>query len=133
MALYESHLVVMTNWLWHAWVRKAAENWNCCIVRKQHCAAQLGTGLLLNAPGSYGSSFELPPEAGHALKRLRVARVPASLPMLQLSANVYVGGYIAHIIREHATCDSCCYLTSKTLFNQPLQQLTRNQDRGGLL
>lgn len=62
-----------------------------------------------------------------------MARVPASLPTLQLSATVYVGGYVALAIREHVTCDSCCSMTSKPLSNQPLQQLTRNQDRGGLL
>ncbi|KAH9367367.1 hypothetical protein HPB48_010162 [Haemaphysalis longicornis] len=90
-------------------------------------------GLLLTATEACNSSGELPLEAAHVLKRLKVARVPASLPTLQLSATVYVGGYIARIIKEHVMCDSCCSLTTKPLSDQPLQQLTRNQDRGGLM
>lgn len=94
---------------------------------------ELRKGILVNAPVTSGSSVKLPPEAGLVLERLKIARVPASLPTLQLSATVYVGGYIARVIREHVTCDSCYSLMSKPLSYQPLQQLTRNQDRGGLL
>lgn len=82
---------------------------------------ELSKGLLLVAPGACGSSVELPPEAVRVLERLKVARVPANLPKLQLSATVYVGGYVACVIREHVTCDSCCSMTSKPLSNQPLQ------------
>ncbi|KAH9366530.1 hypothetical protein HPB48_010316 [Haemaphysalis longicornis] len=60
-------------------------------------------GLLLTATEACNSSGELPLEAAHVLKRLKVARVPASLPTLQLSATVYVGGYIARY--HQGTCD----------------------------
>lgn len=40
-------------------------------------------------------------------------------------------GSICH--REHIMCDSRCSPTSKPLSDQPLQQSTWNQDRGGLL
>lgn len=59
--------------------------------------------------------------------------VPAALPTLQLSATVYIGGYIARVVSEHIDCEKCCALTTKPPTNQPLQQFTRLQDRGGLL
>lgn len=40
LAHYKDHLVVMTNWLCHVWVREATENGDCCIVIKQQCSAQ---------------------------------------------------------------------------------------------
>ncbi|KAL1419456.1 hypothetical protein MTO96_025440 [Rhipicephalus appendiculatus] len=71
---------------------------------------EVSKGLLLDAPGASGSSVELPPEAVHILERLKVAGVPASLPMLQLSAMVYVGGYVTCVIR--GTCDMRQLLSS---------------------
>lgn len=78
-------------------------------------------------------STKLPEEALEVLKRLKVETVPASLPTLELSATVYVGGYIARVVMEHMECEDCQALTAKPLSNQPLQQFVRHQDRGGLL
>ncbi|KAH6919552.1 hypothetical protein HPB50_029468 [Hyalomma asiaticum] len=78
-------------------------------------------------------STKLPEEAVHVLERLKRTNVPTSLPTLQLSAVVYVGGYIARVDLEHMDCDDCCAVTTKALSNQPLQQFVRHQDRGGVL
>ncbi|XP_049267625.1 uncharacterized protein LOC125756747 [Rhipicephalus sanguineus] len=78
-------------------------------------------------------SAKLPEEAVHVLERLKRTNVPARLPTLQLSAVVYVGGYIARVVMEHMDCEDCCAVTTKALSNQPLQQFVRHQDRGGLL
>lgn len=89
-------------------------------------------------PGTSGTqecsaAADLPVAALNVLKRLKFATVPPSFPTLQLSATVYVGGYIARIVQEHAACEDCCAVTSKPVSAQPLQQLTLHQDRGGLL
>lgn len=78
-------------------------------------------------------SADLPVEALNVLKCLKLATVPPSFRTLQLSATVYVGSYIARIVREHASCKDCCVVTSKPLSDQRLQQFTQHQDRGGLL
>ncbi|KAH6932411.1 hypothetical protein HPB50_005354 [Hyalomma asiaticum] len=78
-------------------------------------------------------SAKLPQEAVHVSERLKRTNVPASLPTLQLSATVYVGGYIARVVMEHTDCKDCCAVTTKALCNHPLQQFVRHQDRGGLL
>nr|XP_050022891.1 uncharacterized protein LOC126516841 [Dermacentor andersoni] len=75
----------------------------------------------------------LPSAAIHILERFNVQTVPTSLPTLQVTATVYMGGYIARVVREHMECYNCGELTSKVPSSQPLQQLTKNQDRGGLL
>ncbi|KAH7953311.1 hypothetical protein HPB49_007026 [Dermacentor silvarum] len=66
------------------------------------------------------------------LDRLKRNAVP-TYPNLQVSTAVYVGGYIARVVREHVECQDCCSLMTKPLTGQPLQQFTRHQDRGGLL
>ncbi|KAH6923078.1 hypothetical protein HPB50_021408 [Hyalomma asiaticum] len=75
----------------------------------------------------------LPPATIHVLDALESKDVPASLPTLQVTATVYMGGYIARLVREHMGCDMCVEIASKAPSSQPLQQLTRQQDRGGLL
>lgn len=75
---------------------------------------------------------ELPRGATAVLKRFKVKTVPAILPTLQVTATVYMGGYIARVVREHIDCDYCWQLTSKVPSSQPLQHFTRQQDRGGL-
>ncbi|KAH6937647.1 hypothetical protein HPB50_003076 [Hyalomma asiaticum] len=67
------------------------------------------------------------------LQRLTTSVLPQYLPSLQISATVYVGGYIARVVSEKVNCENCVSLCTKPVTNQPLLQLTRNQDRGGLL
>ncbi|KAH8033744.1 hypothetical protein HPB51_015776 [Rhipicephalus microplus] len=76
---------------------------------------------------------ELSRGATDVLKRFKVKTVQAILPTLQVTTTVYMGGYIARVVREHIDCDYCCQLTSKSPSSQPLQQFTRQQDRGGLV
>lgn len=78
-------------------------------------------------------SAKLPEEAIHVLERLKRTNVPASLPTLQLSAVVYVGGYLARVVMEYIDCEGCCAVTTKALSNQPLRQFVRHQETGGLL
>ncbi|KAH8033862.1 hypothetical protein HPB51_016634 [Rhipicephalus microplus] len=62
--------------------------------------------------------------------RFCVASVPA------ISSNIghsICGGYIAHVVSEKVNCENCVSVCSKPASNQPLLQLTRHQDRGGLL
>ncbi|KAH7965172.1 hypothetical protein HPB49_004561 [Dermacentor silvarum] len=77
----------------------------------------------------------LPSAVIHIQEPFKVQTMPASLPTLQVRATVYMGGYIrvARVVREHIECDNCGEITSKVPSSQPLQQLTKNQDRGGLL
>lgn len=67
------------------------------------------------------------------LERLNSTVLPQHLPSLQISATVYIGGYIARVISEQMKCDSCIAISTKPVTNQPLLQFTRSQDRGGLL
>ncbi|KAL1414067.1 hypothetical protein MTO96_000974 [Rhipicephalus appendiculatus] len=89
-------------------------------------------GILPESTKASEGSAELPAVAVSVLKCLELPTIP-KFPTLQLSAVVYVGGYIARVVREHMECESCCAVTSKPLTKQPLQQLTWHQDRGGLL
>ncbi|KAH7931708.1 hypothetical protein HPB51_029736 [Rhipicephalus microplus] len=68
--------------------------------------------------------------ATDVLKHFRVKTVPAILPTLQVTATIYMGGYITRVVSEHIDFDYCCQLTSKAPSSQPLQQFTRQQDRG---
>ncbi|XP_040076067.1 uncharacterized protein LOC120848163 [Ixodes scapularis] len=77
--------------------------------------------------------LQLSRDATFVLGRLRISKVRQRLPTLQLSATVYVGGYIARIVAEKMACENCCAITTKPMSNQPVQQLTRYQDRGGLM
>ncbi|KAH7956473.1 hypothetical protein HPB52_010041 [Rhipicephalus sanguineus] len=76
---------------------------------------------------------ELPRGGTAVLKRFKVKTVPAIVPTLHVTATVYMGGYIAPVVREHIDFDYCWQLTSNVPSSQPLQQFTRQQDRGGLL
>ncbi|XP_075742919.1 uncharacterized protein LOC142796362 [Rhipicephalus microplus] len=67
------------------------------------------------------------------LQRLTTSLLPQYLPSLQISATVYVGGYIARVVSEKRNCENCVSLCTKPVTNQPILQLTRNQDWGGLL
>lgn len=91
------------------------------------------TGLELPMLQECSKSADLPVAAVNVLKHLKSAMVPPSFGTLQLSATVYVGGYIARIVQEHAAREDCCAITSKPASAQPLQQLAQHQHRGGLL
>ncbi|KAH6942494.1 hypothetical protein HPB50_006636 [Hyalomma asiaticum] len=67
------------------------------------------------------------------LQRLTTSVLPRYLPSLQISATVYVGGYIACVVGEKVNCENCVSLCMKPVTNQPLLQQTHNQGRGGLL
>ncbi|KAH6948127.1 hypothetical protein HPB50_023065 [Hyalomma asiaticum] len=69
----------------------------------------------------------------NVLQRLKTTVLPVYMPSLQISATVYVGGYIVRVISEQMNCENCVAIASKPLTNQPLQVFTRSQDRGGLL
>ncbi|XP_050038332.1 uncharacterized protein [Dermacentor andersoni] len=69
----------------------------------------------------------------NVLQRLNTTVLPLYMPSLQISATVYVGGYIVRVISEQINCENCVAIASKPLTNQPLQTFTRSQDRGGLL
>ncbi|XP_077489494.1 uncharacterized protein LOC144100410 [Amblyomma americanum] len=98
-----------------------------------HHESHHSTGLRTAGLCALGRIDELPRAALEILGRLDVQHVPASLPTLQLSATFYVGGYIARVISEHMECEQCCLLTTKPPTGNPLEQFTREQDRGGLL
>lgn len=68
-----------------------------------------------------------------ALERLNTTVLPHHLPSLEISATVYVGGYVARVISEQMKCENCVAISTKPASNQPLLQFTRCQDRGGLL
>ncbi|XP_070396043.1 uncharacterized protein [Dermacentor albipictus] len=98
------------------------------------CAEEPGPskGVLLETPQVSKSSAELPKRAVNVLEDLRRPNV-AKFATLQVSATVYVGGYIARVVKEHIECDSCSAIVTKPLTKQPLQMFTFHQDRGGLL
>ncbi|XP_064482840.1 uncharacterized protein LOC135395673 [Ornithodoros turicata] len=74
----------------------------------------------------------LPRKAASVLEKLKEPR-RERLPSLQLSATAHVGGYIARVVVEKIHCENCAQLVLKAMSNQPVQGLTRHQDRGGLL
>ncbi|KAH6927348.1 hypothetical protein HPB50_001999 [Hyalomma asiaticum] len=110
-------------------IAAASENSN--VLRSEE--AGQNNGVVVARQQTPKISTKLPAEAVHVLERLKRTNVPASLPTLQLSAVVCVGGYIACVVMEHMDCDDCCAVTIKALSNQPLQQFVWHQDRGGLL
>lgn len=67
------------------------------------------------------------------LGQLKTSQPRQHLPILQLSAKVYVGGYIAHVLGEKMECENCHSITTKHMSNQTLQQLVHYQDRGRLI
>lgn len=71
--------------------------------------------------------------AAIVLQRLTASMLPQYLPSLQISATVYVGGYIARVVSEKMNCENCLAVCTKPVNNQPLLQFSRCQDRGGLL
>ncbi|KAH8035036.1 hypothetical protein HPB51_003877 [Rhipicephalus microplus] len=102
-------------------------------VARRKCAL-MSTGTLL-AEASL-SLAQQPPQlqrATCALQRINATVLPQHLPSLEISATVYVGGYIARVINEHMRCGSCTAVCTKPASNQPILQFTRSQDRGGLL
>lgn len=70
-------------------------------------------------------------EAALVLERLKVVVVRQHLPTLQLSATAHIGGYMARMVSEQIECDDCCTITTKAMSKEPLQKLTRYQDRRG--
>ncbi|KAH8027278.1 hypothetical protein HPB51_004105 [Rhipicephalus microplus] len=96
--------------------------------------AQMSTGTLLTETSP--SIAQQPPQlqtAACVLQRLIATVLPQHLPSLEISATVYVGGYIAHVINEHMCCGSCTAVCTKPARNQPILHFTCSQDRGGLL
>lgn len=77
--------------------------------------------------------LELSREATFSLGRLKVFEVRQRLPTLELSATAYVDGYIVRVVSEQMRSENCCAVSTKPMCNHPLRQLTRKQDRGGLL
>uniref|UniRef100_A0A6B0UQ01 Putative transposase protein n=1 Tax=Ixodes ricinus TaxID=34613 RepID=A0A6B0UQ01_IXORI len=77
--------------------------------------------------------LQLSRDATFVLGRLKVSKVHQRLPTLQLSATVYVEGYVARIVAEKMACENCCAISKKPMSNEPMQQLTRYQDHGGLM
>ncbi|KAH8021084.1 hypothetical protein HPB51_012368 [Rhipicephalus microplus] len=102
-------------------------------VAHRECA-QMSTGTLLTE-ASPSLTQQLPQlqRAACVLQRLNATVLPQHLPSLEISATVYVGGYIARVIKEHMCCGSCTAVCTKPASNQPILQFTRSQDRGGLL
>nr|XP_050032240.1 uncharacterized protein LOC126528390 [Dermacentor andersoni] len=96
--------------------------------------AQMSTGTL-HTEASPSPAQQLPQlqRAACVLQRLNTTVLPQQLPSLEISATAYVGGYIARVINEHMRCESCSSVCTKPASNQPILQLTRSQDRGGLL
>ncbi|KAH8021746.1 hypothetical protein HPB51_016810 [Rhipicephalus microplus] len=85
---------------------------------------------------SANTDVQTPPSLKKAvvvLQRLTTSVLPQYLPSLQISATVYVGGYVARVVSEKMNCENCVSLCTKPVTNQPLLELTRNQDQGGLL
>ncbi|KAH8038148.1 hypothetical protein HPB51_023955 [Rhipicephalus microplus] len=96
--------------------------------------AQKSTGKLLTETSP--SLAQQPPQlqrATCALQRINATVLPQHLPSLEISATVYVGGYIARVINENMCCGSCTAVYTKPASNQPILQFTPSQDRGGLL
>lgn len=81
------------------------------MLRNKECARS--NGVLVARRQTPKVSAKLPVEVVHALQRLKLTNVPASLPMLKLSANVRVGGYIACVLMEHMDCEDHCGVTMK--------------------
>lgn len=72
-------------------------------------------------PQTPKSVAELSVAAVKVLERLKAPTIPGGFPTLQVSATVYVGGYIARVVNEHIECENCVALTTKPLSSQPLQ------------
>lgn len=103
-------------------------------VAHSECAVNVSTGTL-PTEASPSPAQQLPQlqRAALVLQRLNATVLPQHLPSLQISATVYVGGYIARVISEHMSCENCTSVCTKPASNQPIFQFTRSQDRGGLL
>ncbi|XP_049276291.1 uncharacterized protein LOC119373974 [Rhipicephalus sanguineus] len=100
-------------------------------------SSQPSCTLSVPLPSTANTDVQTPPSMKKAvvvLQRQHHASVlPQYLPSLQISATAYVGGYIARVVSEKVNCENCVSVCSKPASNQPLLQLTRHQDRGGLL
>ncbi|KAH7978796.1 hypothetical protein HPB49_006774 [Dermacentor silvarum] len=96
--------------------------------------AGISTALLRKTPAEQVQPrSEIAKTAMTVLERLNTTLLPLHLPSLQISATVYIGGYIARVIMEQMNCENCVALCTKPVTNQPLLTFTRSQDRGGLL
>ncbi|KAH8026692.1 hypothetical protein HPB51_024191 [Rhipicephalus microplus] len=97
-------------------------------VAHRECA-QMSTGTLLTE-ASPSLTQQLPQlqRAACVLQRLNATVLPQHLPSLEISATVYVRGYIARVINEHMCCGSCTAVCTKPSSNQPILQFTRSQD-----
>ncbi|XP_050032440.1 uncharacterized protein [Dermacentor andersoni] len=110
-------------------VSNAASN-----IAHKECGAM--SGHILSSMPPLPSTVQAVPKLSRArlaLQRLNTTILPQQLSSLQISATAYVGGYIARVVGEHIDCENCVTLCTKPVSNQPLFQLTRSQDRGGLL
>ncbi|KAH9372807.1 hypothetical protein HPB48_001323 [Haemaphysalis longicornis] len=86
-------------------------------------------GLLLNATEACHGSGEVPLEAAHVAGQGACKFANAAA----FSQCTWVATLPVRVIKEQVMCDICCSLTTKPLSDQALQQLTRNQDRDGLM
>ncbi|KAH8032740.1 hypothetical protein HPB51_001438 [Rhipicephalus microplus] len=101
-------------------------------VAHRECAQRSTGTLLTEASPSLTQQVPQLQRAACVLQRLNATVLPQHLPSLEISATVYVGGYIACVINEHMCSGSCTAVCTKPASNQPVLQFTRNQDRGGL-
>ncbi|KAH8031884.1 hypothetical protein HPB51_021073 [Rhipicephalus microplus] len=93
-------------------------------VAHRECA-QMSTGTLLTE-ASPSLTQQLPQlqRAACVLQRLNATVLPQHLPSLEISATIFVGGYIARVINEHMCCGSCTAVCTKPASNQPILQFT---------